>query len=143
MPIIQHGAVPMPPAADCYRERAFVSGDNGAESLTIKEVELLPGWEGRLHTHPTDLAIMVTEGAVQVVMGDQLATVRASFEAYQKELNRNGYDPVTTESGGGKTFYYAEDYHQQYLAKNPWGYCGIGGTGVSYCTPAQAQPVTG
>ena len=77
MPIIQHGAVPMPPAADCYRERAFVSSDNGAESLTIKEVELLPGWEGRLHTHPTDLAIMVTEGAVQVVMGDQLATVRA------------------------------------------------------------------
>ena len=77
MPIIQHGAVPMPPAADCYRERAFVSSDNGAESLTIKEVELLPGWEGRLHTHPTDLAIMVTEGAVQVVMGDQLTTVRA------------------------------------------------------------------
>ena len=77
MPIIQHGAVPMPPTADCYRERAFVSSDNGAVSLTIKEVELLPGWEGRLHTHPTDLAIMVTEGAVQVVMGDQLTTVRA------------------------------------------------------------------
>ena len=77
MPIIQHGTVPMPPVVDCHRERAFVSSSHGAKSLTIKEVELHPGWEGRLHTHPTDLAIMVTEGAVQVVMGDQVETVRA------------------------------------------------------------------
>ena len=81
--------------------------------------------------------------AVYVSRPEQLPTVRASLEAYQQELHRNGYDLVTTEIGEGKSFYYAEDYHQQYLAKNPWGYCGIGGTGVSYCTPAQAQPATG
>ena len=81
--------------------------------------------------------------AVYVSHPEQLPTVRASLEAYQQELHRNGYDLVTTEIGEGKSFYYAEDYHQQYLAKNPWGYCGIGGTGVSYCTPAQAQPATG
>ena len=62
MPIIEHSGVRMPPAADYRRERAFVSSHNGAASLTVKEVELLPGWEGRLHTHPTDLAIMVTAG---------------------------------------------------------------------------------
>lgn len=77
MPIIEQSEVPMPQAADYRRERAFVSGHNGAASLTIKEVELLPGWEGRLHTHPTDLVIMVTAGAVQVVMGDLIETVRA------------------------------------------------------------------
>jgi quercetin dioxygenase-like cupin family protein len=77
MPIIQNSEVRMPQAADNRRERAFVSSHNGAASLTVKEVELLPGWEGRLHTHPTDVAIMVTAGAVQVVMGDHVETVRA------------------------------------------------------------------
>ncbi|MDH3756884.1 MAG: peptide-methionine (S)-S-oxide reductase, partial [Gammaproteobacteria bacterium] len=46
-------------------------------------------------------------------------------------LDRAGYGRVTTEVAPLETFYYAEDYHQQYLAKNPGGYCGIGGTGVS------------
>ena len=81
--------------------------------------------------------------AVYVSDPEHLPTVRASLDAYQRELHKSGYDLVTTEIGVGKSFYYAEDYHQQYLAKNPWGYCGIGGTGVSYCTPAQAQPATG
>ena len=77
MPIIEHSDVRMSEVEDYRRERSFVSSDNGAASLTIKEVELHPGWEGRLHTHPGDLAIMVTAGAVQVVMGDQVVTVRA------------------------------------------------------------------
>ncbi len=81
--------------------------------------------------------------AVYVSRKEQVPVVWASLEAYQKELNRSGYDLITTEIALDKPFYYAEDYHQQYLAKNPWGYCGIGGTGVSYCTPAQAQPATG
>jgi len=46
-------------------------------------------------------------------------------------LTKAGYGPITTEIREAPEFYYAEDYHQQYLAKNPWGYCGIGGTGVS------------
>ena len=53
-----------------------------------------------------------------------------SRDAYQQELDRAGYGPITTEIAPAGEFYYAEDYHQQYLHKNPWGYCGIGGTGV-------------
>ena len=55
----------------------------------------------------------------------------ASRKSYQVVLDKAGYGPTTTEIREAPEFYYAEDYHQQYLAKNPWGYCGIGGTGVS------------
>ncbi len=51
--------------------------------------------------------------------------------AYDRVLTDSGYGQITTELGAEPAFYYAEDYHQQYLAKNPGGYCGIGGTGVS------------
>jgi peptide-methionine (S)-S-oxide reductase len=64
----------------------------------------------------------------------QLSAAQASCEAYQRELSAQGYGPITTEilfATPPHPFYYAEDYHQQYLAKNPWGYCGLGGTGVS------------
>ncbi len=54
-----------------------------------------------------------------------------SRAAYQDQLAAAGYATITTELGEAPPFYYAEDYHQQYLAKNPQGYCGIGGTGVS------------
>jgi peptide-methionine (S)-S-oxide reductase len=53
-----------------------------------------------------------------------------SRDAYAERLEAAGYGPVTTEIAGAPEFYYAEDYHQQYLAKNPGGYCGLGGTGV-------------
>ena len=62
MPIIEHGTVPMPAVVDRQTQRALVSKEQGAQSLTINEVELQPGWEGRLHTHPTDVAIMVMAG---------------------------------------------------------------------------------
>jgi len=55
----------------------------------------------------------------------------ASREAYQASLGAAGHGEITTEIAQAGPFYYAEDYHQQYLAKNPWGYCGIGGTGVA------------
>jgi peptide-methionine (S)-S-oxide reductase len=51
--------------------------------------------------------------------------------AYAERLQRAGYPEITTEIAEAGPFYYAEDYHQQYLHKNPWGYCGLGGTGVS------------
>ena len=54
-----------------------------------------------------------------------------SKEAYQEQLRRAGYGSITTEILPAPEFYYAEDYHQQYLSKNPAGYCGLGGTGVS------------
>jgi peptide-methionine (S)-S-oxide reductase len=55
----------------------------------------------------------------------------ASREAYQEKLRAAGYGDITTQIAQAGPFYYAEDYHQQYLAKNPGGYCGLGGTGVS------------
>ena len=55
---------------------------------------------------------------------------QASLAAYQAALQAAGYPAITTEVLSAPTFYYAEDYHQQYLAKNPGGYCGLGGTGV-------------
>jgi peptide-methionine (S)-S-oxide reductase len=55
----------------------------------------------------------------------------ASRETYQAQLASSGYGEITTEIAEAGPFYYAEDYHQQYLAKNPHGYCGLGGTGVS------------
>ena len=61
----------------------------------------------------------------------QAAVARQSLSAYQDELSNAGYTEITTEIQPLDTFYYAEDYHQQYLAKNPDGYCGLGGTGVS------------
>jgi peptide-methionine (S)-S-oxide reductase len=61
----------------------------------------------------------------------QRAAAEASREAYQRELSAAGYGKITTEIREAKDFYFAEDYHQQYLAKNPGGYCGHGGTGIS------------
>ncbi len=62
---------------------------------------------------------------------DFLATAERSREDYQQALERAGFDAITTEILPAPEFYYAEAYHQQYLAKNPGGYCGLGGTGVS------------
>jgi peptide-methionine (S)-S-oxide reductase len=61
----------------------------------------------------------------------QRAAAEHSREVSQKELTHAGRGEITTELRDAPTFYYAEDYHQQYLAKNPMGYCGIGGTGVA------------
>ncbi len=61
----------------------------------------------------------------------QLDAAKRSRDAYQTKLSEAGYRDITTEIREAPAFYYAEDYHQQYLAKNPGGYCGIGGTGVS------------
>ncbi len=61
----------------------------------------------------------------------QRAAAEASRDAFQAELARAGYGAVTTEIAEAGPFYYAEPYHQQYLAKNPNGYCGLGGTGVA------------
>lgn len=60
----------------------------------------------------------------------QQAAAEASRDAYNQALADAGYGPITTEISPAGPFYYAEDYHQQYLAKNPGGYCGLGGTGV-------------
>nr|XP_048277815.1 mitochondrial peptide methionine sulfoxide reductase isoform X2 [Myodes glareolus] len=61
----------------------------------------------------------------------QMEAALRSKEEYQKVLSKHGYGSITTDIQEGQEFYYAEDYHQQYLSKNPDGYCGLGGTGVS------------
>ncbi len=69
--------------------------------------------------------------AIYATTDAQRAEAEASREAYQRALSASRLRRITTEIAGEPAFYYAEDYHQQYLAKNPGGYCGLGGTGVS------------
>src|SRR6188768_3255023 len=69
--------------------------------------------------------------AVYTTSPEQAATVEASRAAFQERLSEQGYGPISTEIAELGEFYYAEDYHQQYLSKVPNGYCGLGGTGVS------------
>ncbi|HUB96106.1 MAG TPA: peptide-methionine (S)-S-oxide reductase MsrA [Stellaceae bacterium] len=69
--------------------------------------------------------------AVYWTTPEQKRAAEASRDAYTGALNHAGYEAITTEIAEAKPFYYAEDYHQQYLAKNPMGYCGLGGTGVT------------
>jgi peptide-methionine (S)-S-oxide reductase len=68
---------------------------------------------------------------IYVTSPEQQARAEASRARYQEMLTRAGYGEITTEIVEAGPFYYAEGYHQQYLAKNPNGYCGLGGTGVS------------
>ena len=70
---------------------------------------------------------------------EQRAAIEASRERFQASLSAAGLGEIRTEIAPAGPFYYAEDYHQQYLAKNPNGYCGIGGTGVSCPVGAGAQ----
>ncbi|KAM6220574.1 mitochondrial peptide methionine sulfoxide reductase isoform 3-T3 [Rhynchocyon petersi] len=69
--------------------------------------------------------------AIYPTSAKQLEVALQSKEEYQKVLSESGYSTITTDIREGQTFFYAEDYHQQYLSKNPDGYCGLGGTGVS------------
>jgi peptide-methionine (S)-S-oxide reductase len=79
--------------------------------------------------------------AIYVADDAQREAAKRSRDVYAERLRAEGYGDVSTEIADGGPFYYAEDYHQQYLGKNPNGYCGLGGTGVS-CPigPAKAEP---
>ena len=68
---------------------------------------------------------------IYVFTPEQRKAAEASKAAYEKAIKGKGYGTITTEILDAPEFYFAEDYHQQYLAKNPAGYCGLGGTGVS------------
>lgn len=91
-------------------------------------------WEGHNPTQGmrqgNDVGTQYRSG-VYVSTSAQKATAEASKAAYQKTLKAAGFGAITTEILDAPEFYYAEDYHQQYLAKNPAGYCGLGGTGVA------------
>ena len=77
-----------------------------------------------------DLGTQYRSG-IYVFSPAQRQAAEASRAAFQKALSAKGHGPITTEIRDAPPFYFAEDYHQQYLAKNPMGYCGLGGTGVS------------
>jgi len=69
--------------------------------------------------------------AIYATSETQQRQAEASRDTYQKALDAKGHGPITTEIREAPEYYYAEDYHQQYLAKNPNGYCGLGGTGIA------------
>jgi peptide-methionine (S)-S-oxide reductase len=75
--------------------------------------------------------------AIYTFSPQQAALAETSRGAYQRQLEAAGRGEITTEIGAAPPFYFAEDYHQQYLAKNPYGYCGLGGTGITCPTPAK------
>ncbi len=91
-------------------------------------------WEGHDPTQGmrqgNDVGTQYRSG-VYAYSPEQRRLAEASRAAYQRALASAGHGTITTEIVDAPEFYYAEDYHQQYLAKNPWGYCGIGGTGVA------------
>jgi peptide-methionine (S)-S-oxide reductase len=105
-------------------------------------------WEGHDPTQGmrqgNDVGTQYRSG-IYVTSEVQRRAAEASKAAFQKVLSANGYGPITTEILDAPPFYFAEEYHQQYLAKVPHGYCGLGGTGLS-CpvgTGVSAQARTG
>ena len=103
-------------------------------SETSYEVLLRTFWEGHDPTQGmrqgNDVGTQYRSG-IYTYSDAQKASAEASKAAFQPRLTEAGYGAVTTEIVDAPTFYFAEDYHQQYLAKNPGGYCGIGGTGLT------------
>ena len=101
---------------------------------TSYEALLKVFWEGHDPTQGmrqgNDVGTQYRSG-IYTFSPDQKAKAEASKAMFQRELAKNSMGAITTEILEAPTFYYAEDYHQQYLAKNPGGYCGLGGTGVS------------
>ncbi len=76
--------------------------------------------------------------AIYTYGDEQMKSALSSRDFFQEALKKKGFGPITTEIRAAPEFYYAEDYHQQYLGKNPAGYCGLGGTGVSCPSKAVA-----
>jgi len=91
-------------------------------------------WEGHDPTQSmrqgNDVGTQYRTG-IYTTTAEQRAAAEASRDAFQPVLSANGYGPIATEIVDAPEFYYAESYHQQYLAKVPHGYCGLGGTGLS------------
>jgi peptide-methionine (S)-S-oxide reductase len=114
-----------------HAEVVLVAFDSAA---TAYEQMLKLFWEGHDPTQGMRQGADVgTQYRSLILWGDaaQREAAETSLQSYQRMLSDSGYGKITTELAAAGPFYYAEDYHQQYLAKNPGGYCGLGGTGVS------------
>nr|WP_321455055.1 peptide-methionine (S)-S-oxide reductase MsrA [uncultured Cohaesibacter sp.] len=103
-------------------------------SLLPLEALLKAFWEGHDPTQPmrqgNDIGTQY-RSAIYTYTDEQLQAAESSRQEYQKALSVMGYGKICSEIKPADPFFYAEDYHQQYLAKNPNGYCGLGGTGVT------------
>jgi quercetin dioxygenase-like cupin family protein len=77
MPIINHNSQPVLPSDEFSSLRPLVTKEHGAASLTIQEITVKPGMAGRLQTHPVDVAFMMLEGSIQMIVGDEVRTVRS------------------------------------------------------------------
>ncbi|MEL6298549.1 MAG: peptide-methionine (S)-S-oxide reductase MsrA [Pseudomonadota bacterium] len=128
-----------------YRE--VCSGQTGHNEVVLVvfdpktiafEALLKTFWEGHDPTQGmrqgNDVGTQYRSG-IYVFDEDQRRAADASRDAFQAVLGANGFGPITTEIVAAGPFYYAEDYHQQYLAKVPAGYCGLGGTGLTCPMP--------
>ncbi|WP_085884455.1 peptide-methionine (S)-S-oxide reductase MsrA [Oceanibacterium hippocampi] len=114
-----------------HTEAVFVVYD---PALTSYEALLKAFWEGHDPTQGmrqgNDVGSQYRSAAYYFDAA-QKAVIEASRKNFEKSLKKAGYGAVTSEIAPAPEFYFAEDYHQQYLAKNPQGYCGLGGTGVT------------
>jgi quercetin dioxygenase-like cupin family protein len=77
MPIINHNSQPLIQSDEFSSLRPLVTKDHGAASLTVQEITIKPGMEGRLQTHPVDVAFMMLEGSLQMIVADEVRTVRS------------------------------------------------------------------
>jgi len=113
-----------------HNEVVLVAWDRNAISF---EQLLMTFWESHDPTQGmrqgNDIGTQYRSG-IYCTTNEQLEQAKASKNRYQQQLKTAGFGEITTEILDMPVFYYAEDYHQQYLAKNPAGYCGLGGTGV-------------
>ena len=113
------------------------------EPSKLSYADLLEKWFFRMHDPTTpnrqgnDIGTQY-RSAIYTFSDEQRRAAEASRQAYQDRLTAAGYGRITTEIADAPPFYYAEEYHQQYLEKNPGGYCGLGGTGVSCPTGVNA-----
>ncbi len=79
MPIIKHATRPLSGYGDKIRSRWLITKEDGASSLTVREVVMEPGSEGRLHTHPTEQVVMVLGGSIQMILEDEVQTLRRGY----------------------------------------------------------------
>ena len=79
MPVIDHSTQRLSAPTDKVSSRGMITEEHGAESMSVREIVIEPGYSGRLHTHDTDEAVMVVEGSIQFIVGDEVQTVRSGY----------------------------------------------------------------
>lgn len=127
-----------------YREVCSGTTDHAEVVLVIYDSQLIGlenllrvFWEGHDPTQFMRQGNDVGSQYRSIIFYDDETThekIKSSRDQYQTELSKGGFGEIVTQIKSPEEFFFAEDYHQQYLAKNPGGYCGLGGTGIK-CTP--------